>query len=102
MLEEPRKTFALLHHLPEQPLIGEWLACISDSDFPTHYSAPEFFCEPMLRNRQPFAVLSVIDGKVTGALTGVHDGSHVQSGLSVRPQVALSRRADRGRAMAAL
>jgi Acetyltransferase (GNAT) domain len=102
MLEEPRTTFALLHHLPEQRLRGEWLACISDSDFPTHYSAPEFFCEPMLRNRQPFAVLSVIDGKVTGALTGVHDGSHVQSGLSVRPQIALSRRADRARAMAAL
>jgi hypothetical protein len=64
--------------------------------------APEFFLEPSLRHSEPFAVLSLVDDAVTGVLTGTHNGVRVQSGLSVRPQIALSRDADRSRAMANL
>jgi hypothetical protein len=56
----------------------------------------------MLRKTNGFAVLSLIDDQVTGILTGIHDGFRVQSGLSVRPQIAFSRHADRSRAMANL
>ena len=63
------------------------------SDYPTHYTAPEFFLEPAFRSKNPFAVLSTAGDKVTGVLTGINERGHVQSGLSVRPQIALSHSA---------
>jgi Acetyltransferase (GNAT) domain len=92
-------SFRILHGPPTGLIEAEWRACLAASDFPTHYTAPEFFLEPMLRETKPFAILSIVDDEVTGVLTGVNDGDRVQSGLSVRPQIAFSRRADRGRAM---
>jgi hypothetical protein len=59
-----------------------WRACLADSDFPTHYTAPEYFCEPLLHGRKPFAVLSIVGEDVTAVMTGLHDGKRVQSGLS--------------------
>jgi hypothetical protein len=58
--------------------------------------------EPLLRRSKPFAILSLAGEQVTGVLTGIHRGDHVQSGLSVRPQVAFSRNADRTQAMRSL
>jgi hypothetical protein len=95
-------SFQLLHRLPSGAIESQWRACLAASDFPTHYTAPEFFLEPMLRNKRGFAVLSVADQQVTGILSGIHSGDQVQSGLSVRPQVAFSRNADRTRAIANL
>jgi len=97
-----RGEFCILHSLPVGPIEARWRACLANSDFPTHYTTPEFFLEPMLRQRRAFAILSMIGEEVTGMLTGVNDGDHVQSGLSVRPQIAFSRSADRGRATASL
>jgi hypothetical protein len=92
----------ILHRQPGGVIEAKWRACLANFDFPTHYTAPEFFLEPMLRRKQGFAILSIIDDEVTGVLTGIRDGDHVQSGLSVRPQIALSRRGDRAGAMANL
>jgi hypothetical protein len=75
---------------------------LAQSDFPTHYTAPEYFLEPVLRRSKPFAILSLAGEQVTGVLTGIHQGDHVQSGLSVRPQIAFSRDADRAEAMRGL
>jgi hypothetical protein len=75
---------------------------LADADFPTHYTAPEYFLEPGFRNKGAFAVLSLSGEEVTAILTGTNDGAYVQSGLSVRPQIVFSRRADRLRAMANL
>jgi len=83
-------------------VLALWRNFLSSSDFPTHYAAPEFFLEPILRKTKGFAVLSLSGERVTGVLTGIHDGDHIQSGLSVRPQIAFLRRADRQRAMANL
>jgi Acetyltransferase (GNAT) domain len=92
-------SFCILHYQPEGVIEARWRACLLDSDFPTHYTAPEFFLEPVRQAEKPFAILSTADDEVTGVLTGVSDGDHVRSGLSVRPQIAFSRRADRARAM---
>jgi hypothetical protein len=92
-------SFQILHGLPAGPVEAAWRACLAESDFPTHYTAPEYFCEPALRGRNPFAVLSVVDGDVRAVLTGVHYAGQVQSGLSNRPQIAFSRRADQALAM---
>ena len=97
-----RGEFCILHSLPAGSIEARWRACLANSDFPTHYAAPEFFLEPLLRNRRLFAVLSIARDEVTGVLTGINGGDHVQSGLSVRPQIAFSRSADRGLAMASL
>lgn len=94
--------FQILHSLPVGPVEAAWRACLARSDFPTHYTAPEYFCEPALHDRNPFAVLSLADGKVTAVLTGIHYTDRVQSGLTNRPQIAFSRQADRRRAMSNL
>lgn len=95
-------AFSLLHCRPVGDIESKWRACLNNCDLPTHYAAPEFFLEPMFGKRQLFAVLSTVGEEVTGVLTGINNGDHVQSGLSVRPQIALSRTADRADAMANL
>ena len=102
MLHQTAPVYHILHHQPGGIIEGSWRACLAQSDFPTHYTAPEYFLEPLLRRSKPFAVLSLAGEQVTGVLTGIHQGDHVQSGLSVRPQVAFSRNADRAEAMRSL
>jgi hypothetical protein len=99
---QQNRSWQVLHSAPASPIEARWRVCLGNSEFPTHYTAPEFFLEPMLRKREPFAVLSMMGEEVTGVLTGIHCGGHVQCGLSVRPQIAFSRKADRARAMASL
>jgi len=84
------------------PIEAQWRDCLAEADFPTHFVTPEYFLEPMLRGKRPFAILSLSGEDVTAVLTAVHDGGRVQSGLSVRPQIAFSRRADRSLAMSNL
>jgi hypothetical protein len=88
-------SFHVLHGKPADPLEAAWRACLANSDFPTHYTAPEYFCEPMLHGKGPFAVLSIVNDRVTAIMTGLHFADRVQSGLSTRPQIAFSRGADR-------
>jgi len=95
-------SYHILHRRPGGLIEARWRGCLADADFPTHYTAPEYFLEPGFRDKGPFAILSLSGEEVTAVLTGTNDGAYVQSGLSVRPQIALSRRADRARAMAAL
>ena len=102
MPHETAAVYQILHHLSGDVIESSWRACLAQSDFPTHYTAPEYFLEPSLRRSKPFAILSLAGEQVTGVLTGTHQGDHVQSGLSVRPQVAFSRNADRAEAMRSL
>ena len=52
-----------------------------------HASRAQPLCRPQPRR-----------GRLTGVLTGINDNGHVQSGLSVRPQIALPQCADRAQA----
>ena len=92
-------SFEILHDEPVGHIEPLWRACLADSDFPTHYTAPEYFCEPMLRGTKPFAILSIVDEDVTAVMTGIHNSDRVESGLPLRPQIAFARHADRSRAM---
>jgi Acetyltransferase (GNAT) domain len=92
-------SFHIVHRLPAGPIETRWRACLANSDLPTHYTAPEYFLEPAFRRKKPFAVLSRIGEDLTGVLTGIHDGDYLQSGLSVRPQISLSRYGDRPQTM---
>jgi hypothetical protein len=100
MLHETAPAYQILHRLPGGAIESRWRACLAQSDFPTHYTAPEYFLEPGFRNKGPFAILSLSGEEVTAVLTGINDGAYVQSGQSVRPQIVFSRRTDRVRAMA--
>jgi len=92
-------SYHILHSRPEGQIEALWRACLADGDVPTHYTAPEYFLEPGFRNKGPFAILSLNGEEVTAVLTGTNDSAYVRSGLSVRPQIVFSRRADRVRAM---
>jgi hypothetical protein len=92
-------SYCILDGPPTGRIENLWRACLADSDFPTHYAAPEFFLEPALRDKRPFAVLNLVGKQVTAVITGVYNGDHLQSGLPVRPQIAFSRHADRSRAV---
>ncbi len=96
------QTFQILHRQPEATVEAQWRASLIDSDYPSHYTAPEFFLEPGFRDKRPFAILSMVNNEVTGVVTGCHESAHVQLGLSVRPQIALSKRADPARVIANL
>jgi Acetyltransferase (GNAT) domain len=102
MLNGTDPSFQILHGQPARPIETLWRACLADSDFPSHYTAPEYFCEPMFHGKRPFAVLSIVDEGVTAVMTGLNHGGRVQSGLSARPQIAFSRRADRASSMSNL
>jgi hypothetical protein len=93
------KSFCLLHRWPTAPIEAKWRACLANSEFPTHYTAPEYFLEPAFRSKKPFAILSVVGDEVSAVLSGFTDRGHVQSGLAVRPQIAFSRSADRRHAL---
>ncbi len=99
MLNGIDASFRILHGQPAGPIETKWRACLAGSDFPTHYTAPEYFCEPIRHGKDPFAVLSIAGEHVTAVMTGIHHADRVQSGLSNRPQIAFSRHADRLRAM---
>lgn len=102
MPDESDGSFRILRSQPSGPLADKWREFLANSDYPTHYTAPEFFLEPAFRSKNPFAVLSTADDRVSGVLTGINERGHVQSGLSVRPQVALSRSADPVRCLRSL
>ncbi len=87
-------SFCVLRQQPSGMIEARWRSCLSESDLPLHYTAPEYFLEPALRDKRPFAILSISGDDVTAVLTGFHDGAHIRSGLSVRPQIAVSRHAD--------
>jgi hypothetical protein len=99
MLNGTDPSFEILHDEPVGPIEPLWRACLADSDFPTHYTAPEYFREPMLGGTRPFAILSIVDEDVTAVMTGIHNSDRVESGLPLRPQIAFARHADRSRAM---
>lgn len=88
-------SFQVLYGEPAGPIEIAWRTCLADSDCPSHYTAPEYFREPMLDGKRAFAVLSIVGEGVTAVMTGLHYGNRVLSGLSTRPQVAFLRHVDR-------
>jgi Acetyltransferase (GNAT) domain len=82
-------TFQILHHFPPTDIERAWRDYLTRVDVPSHYDAPEYFLDPLRMGDQPFAVLALEDGRVTGSLTGFHLGKHVTAGLPSRPQICV-------------
>lgn len=86
--------FTILHSFPPADVLRDWHDGLRRVDFPSHYNAPEFFLEPYWTGKQPFAILALTQGAVTGILTGIHEGDHVTSGLPSRPQICVDAAVD--------
>ncbi|HEX6879418.1 MAG TPA: hypothetical protein VF135_03565, partial [Terriglobales bacterium] len=73
-----------------------WRDFLKRADYPTHYVAPEFFVEPFLTGKKPFALLATCGDRIMGVLTGTHDGSGIRCGVNGRPQIAVDPEAEPG------
>ena len=81
--------FAILHEFPDLSLELAWRDCLDHVDAPAHYNAPEYFRDPKQANERRFAVLATEQTRVTGVLTGAHEGDHAVCGLMSRPQICV-------------
>ena len=73
--------YRILHAYPESQLESKWLGCLAHAVDPAHYASPAFFKELYFEDRRPFVVLAIMGEEVVGALTGLHEGQTVVSGL---------------------
>jgi len=90
-------SFVILHDFPPSEIERAWRDCLRRVECPAHYDSPEYFREPSsLIGKNPFAILAVDRGAVTGVLTGLHKGNGVLSGLRSRPQICIDATTDSG------
>lgn len=84
-----RPAYLVLRQLPTPDIERLWQDFLGRVEFPDLYSSPHYFLEPHWRGKNPFAILAMNEGEVTGALTGLDEGEHVTAGLPGRPQVLI-------------
>lgn len=88
-------TSTILHDYPDDTrVIDRWREFLTRADFPAHYVSPEYFREPFFRDKRPFVILAWQGDRVVGALSGIHEGQQLTSGLMSRPQMCLDTTAD--------
>ncbi|MCI0390242.1 MAG: GNAT family N-acetyltransferase [Acidobacteria bacterium] len=92
----------IIQNFPEAELEQSWRECLAHADYPTHYTAPEYFLEPFWADQRPFAVLALDGNGVTGVVTGLQTGSQIVCGLPARPQVCQRKDADQRQVSKAL
>lgn len=78
----------ILHSFPNAELERQWRTFLLAADYPTHYVAPEFFLEPFVKQKRPFAILVTRGSAIVAVLTGVHEAKQVVCGVAGRPQIA--------------
>jgi hypothetical protein len=88
--------FKIIREFPAPKVEAAWRDYLARTECPSHYDSPEFFLEPFWAEKKPFAVLAFSDDKVTGVLTGLHNGKNVISGLPSRPQISVDTAQDTG------
>src|SRR5258705_2466264 len=86
--------WTILHSYPDPQMERDWREFLLRADYPAHYVSPEYFREPFVRENKPFAILAWHDGKVVGAVSGIHDGPQVSCGLLSRPQACFDKGID--------
>jgi len=91
---EQQVDFCIVNEFPGPSLELAWRDCLDRADAPAHYNAPEYFRDPKQGNERRFAVLATKDSRVTGVLTGAHEGDHAACGLITRPQICMDESAD--------
>lgn len=95
VLEAPQsENWTIVHNYPDPQLEEHWREFLTRADFPAHYLSPEYFREPFIRGKDPFAIFAWHEGKIVGALTGIHEAEQVICGLECRPQACFDKSID--------
>lgn len=92
-------NWKILTEAPDEIWTRKWDDFLTRAEMPTHYTTPDFFADPFIRGGERFAVLALKNDEITGVLTAVDAGKQIVSGLFNRPQVALSKDADKFQAV---
>jgi FemAB family len=86
--------YRIITEYPALELESAWRRCLEQSDYVISYVAPEYFREPLLAGKTPFALLATSGPEILAVLTGIHAKGVIESGLAVRPQLCIRRDAD--------
>jgi hypothetical protein len=90
-----QKEFLVIRDYPGDDLLRAWRDFLARADYPAHFASPEYFLEPFIQHKRPFAVLAMQAGSIAGVLTGLESEGRISCGLPGAPQVALLPKADR-------
>ncbi len=81
--------YLILRQFPSPEVERIWQDFVGRIEFPGLYITPHYFLEPYWKGKNPFAILAMNDGRVTGVLTGIATGGQVTCGNRARPQVSV-------------
>ena len=84
-----RQTRVILRQFPPPDLEQAWQDFLSRVESPDLYVTPHYFLEPHWAGKNPFAILAMNEGRVTGVITGIVKGNSVSCGLPSRPQLLI-------------
>ena len=86
--------YLILRQFPSPEVEGIWQDFVNRIEFPGLYITPHYFLEPYWKGKNPFAILAMNDGRVSGVLTGIAAGGQVTCGNPARPQVSVDPAAE--------
>jgi hypothetical protein len=100
---EEQFEFGIVREFPRPSLELAWRDCLDRVDAPAHYNAPEYFIDAKQSDERRFAVLATKESRVTGVLTGAHEGGdRAVCGLMSRPQLCVDKNSDLAASLDAL
>lgn len=87
---------------PEALIERRWRQFLRRSSLASHFVSPEYFIDPRIQGKKPFAILAGRTEQVEGCLTAWHEGSRVISGFAAHPQLLVLDSSERHLVEAAL
>jgi hypothetical protein len=87
--------FFVISAYPETDLFRLWQEFMAQADYATYVTSPEYLAEPLVQQRDRFAVIAVRAGRIVAAVTGYRREKQIVCGFPGSPQVALVPCADK-------
>lgn len=72
---------------PDPATEQRWRQFLASARWASHHVSPEYFLEPKVREKRPFALLAERGNLIVGCVTGRHEDSEVVSGQPAHPQL---------------
>lgn len=74
---------------PDPETANRWRRFLASTRQASHLVSPEYFLDPRVRGKRPFALLAEKRKDIVACLTGWHEGSEVLSGMPTHPQLLI-------------
>jgi hypothetical protein len=87
--------FEILTTEPAGSTAEAWGDFLARADYACHYASPDFFRDPVFRDRQPLAIVIWDQSRLVAAANGTADRRTVECGLQSRPQLSVDPSANR-------